>query len=780
MKINHNIAALNAYRNLAVNNTTVSKSLEKLSSGLRINRASDDAAGLAISEKMRSQIRGLDMAERNALDGVSFVQTAEGALSSTHSMLQRMRELAVQAANDSNTAVDRDAIQQEINQLTNEVNRISNATEFNTKKLLDGSLSNEATPITIGDAGQGAVFTGGAADLKTSLSAISGSTTVVLTVNGTEYKISKNDLVNLSGTQSTAAVKALVEGATTSATPSVRLSEVAEVTIDANNKITIKSKLPGKTTEVTFNVNANTAVDRAKVQKAFGLPDLEAVGTGTPATRATITGGNAATLTANLSTINSGTSVTVTVDGKVYTIDDTNLKTLTGTQSGATVTNLIGAAKNSSGVTLSTNAAVTITDGKITITSNGSGSTSNVTFGITAGVVADTAKIEAAFGITKDTAGIGIAANTATVTSLIPIATTDLGIISEDAKLTITIDNQNYNLEKTALTNATGTGKASQDLVDAINKALNPGNTANPPGTAVLKDDKIQITSATTGPNSTVSISITGELTTGISTAFGLSALTPGEDRVAGKYQFQFSNKDIIIDGETLPYFNATNPTGWKDAASLKAAIDANDTLSAKYDVGVVNGEIQLIQKDGKESTVAPKITNGKLVALQIGANQGQTVSLELKNMQSAAIGISRTDEGGEKEITLSNGDKLTVWYTNTKQSNNGIDNELTDFTVDVSTHEKAAAAVTVFNDAIERVSAERSRMGSVQNRLEHTVDNLKYMSENTTSAEARIRDLDMALEMSMYTKNNILVQSAQAMLAQANQMPQGVLQLLK
>ena len=108
------------------------------------------------------------------------------------------------------------------------------------------------------------------------------------------------------------------------------------------------------------------------------------------------------------------------------------------------------------------------------------------------------------------------------------------------------------------------------------------------------------------------------------------------------------------------------------------------------------------------------------------------------------------------------------------------LNNELTDYTLDVSTHEKASAAITVFNDAIERVSAERSRLGAVQNRLEHTVDNLKYMSENTTAAEARIRDLDMALEMTAYTKNNILVQSAQAMLAQANQLPQGVLQLLK
>ena len=104
----------------------------------------------------------------------------------------------------------------------------------------------------------------------------------------------------------------------------------------------------------------------------------------------------------------------------------------------------------------------------------------------------------------------------------------------------------------------------------------------------------------------------------------------------------------------------------------------------------------------------------------------------------------------------------------------------LTEYTIDVSSHDKAAAAISAFDDAIARVSAERSRMGAVQNRLEHTVDNLKYMNENVTASESRIRDLDMAQEMSTYTKNNILVQSAQAMLAQANQLPQGVLQLLK
>ncbi|MBS4208282.1 flagellin [Bacillus sp. FJAT-50079] len=139
MRINHNIQALNAYRNLSQTMASTSKSLEKLSSGLRINRAADDAAGLAISEKMRSQIRGLGMAERNALDAISLIQTAEGALNETHAILQRMRELSVQAANGTLEDEDRVAIQAEINQLNEEIDRIADTTQFNQKKLLDGA-----------------------------------------------------------------------------------------------------------------------------------------------------------------------------------------------------------------------------------------------------------------------------------------------------------------------------------------------------------------------------------------------------------------------------------------------------------------------------------------------------------------------------------------------------------------------------------------------------------------------------------------------------------------
>ncbi|AEV20809.1 flagellin [Geobacillus sp. G4] len=136
MRINHNIQALNAYRNLAANQSSISKNLERLSSGLRINRAADDAAGLAISEKMRSQIRGLQMAERNALDAISLIQTAEGALNEVHSILQRMRELAVQAANGTNQDTDREALDSEFQQLIEEIDRIGQDTQFNKMNIL--------------------------------------------------------------------------------------------------------------------------------------------------------------------------------------------------------------------------------------------------------------------------------------------------------------------------------------------------------------------------------------------------------------------------------------------------------------------------------------------------------------------------------------------------------------------------------------------------------------------------------------------------------------------
>lgn len=199
MRINHNIAALNTHRQLSTASTNQSKSMEKLASGLRINKAGDDAAGLAISEKMRAQVRGLDQASRNSQDAISLIQTAEGAMNETHAILQRMRELAVQGSNDTNVAQDRDAIQEELNELKNEIDRIGNTTEFNKQTLLNGGLGGtvdqDATTTTVlAVTGVATVQTNGAqADTYTIASNAAGELTMTNSAGTKSQTISNAD-----------------------------------------------------------------------------------------------------------------------------------------------------------------------------------------------------------------------------------------------------------------------------------------------------------------------------------------------------------------------------------------------------------------------------------------------------------------------------------------------------------------------------------------------------------------------------------------------------------
>ena len=193
MIINNNISALNNHRQMGINQMGAQRSMEKLSSGLRINRAGDDAAGLAISEKMRAQVRGLDQASRNSQDGISLIQTAEGALNETHSILQRMRELVVQGANDTNTSDDRAEIQNELNQLMSEIDRISTDTAFNTQNLLGGSF---AATLQVG-ANDGQI-------INFSISSMSSSG---LSIGGTAIQVSTNALASSSMSTLDAAIK---------------------------------------------------------------------------------------------------------------------------------------------------------------------------------------------------------------------------------------------------------------------------------------------------------------------------------------------------------------------------------------------------------------------------------------------------------------------------------------------------------------------------------------------------------------------------------------------
>jgi flagellin len=222
MRINHNIAALNTHRMMGINSNETQKSLEKLSSGLAINRAGDNAAGLAISEKMRSQIRGLDQASANSQDGISLIQTGEGALNETQSILQRMRELSVQSGTDTNTAADRTNIQSEVTALTAEVDRIANTTEFNTKKLLDGSLG-KAVSVAVANINVNTSFLNSAGAAITSLTLlanlaaggnnlgiISGDTiTINYQVNGSTFSV---NIVISTATDVASVLAAIVTG----------------------------------------------------------------------------------------------------------------------------------------------------------------------------------------------------------------------------------------------------------------------------------------------------------------------------------------------------------------------------------------------------------------------------------------------------------------------------------------------------------------------------------------------------------------------------------------
>ncbi|MBG9814558.1 flagellin [Bacillus endophyticus] len=260
MRINHNIAALNTYNKLGVNNNAMSKNMEKLSSGLRINRAADDAAGLSISEKMRAQIRGLDQASKNAQDGISLIQTAEGGLNETHDILQRMNELATQGANGTLEPDDRKAINDELKQLTSEVDRIANSANFNGKKLLDGSLdgspkietngiSAEAfTDIDVSNATKGATYT-----INYTAESDDGSGNIT----PAKYTLQKEEGGN---TEDVASINAPAAGtASTLDFGDVRISLTADATsADLDGKtITTKADDPTKAS-INIQIGANT------------------------------------------------------------------------------------------------------------------------------------------------------------------------------------------------------------------------------------------------------------------------------------------------------------------------------------------------------------------------------------------------------------------------------------------------------------------------------------------------------------------------------------------
>lgn len=269
MIINHNLNAMNSHRQLGINTVNSGKSMEKLSSGLRINRAGDDAAGLAISEKMRGQIRGLDQASRNAQDGISLIQTAEGALNETHSMLQRMRELVVQANNGTNTDEDKAQIQKEVSQLSTEITETAERTEFNTQKLITGALGNKADYTSA----FGVVASGKGVTIDTSGAASGASFTVTATANTVTIKNNnglESQAIAINGT-------ALAEGTVLDFNKlGIKLTATSSAAADISGGGVLKTT--GNTATLQIGANKDQTLDIS-----FNDMRAEALGTGTGA-----------------------------------------------------------------------------------------------------------------------------------------------------------------------------------------------------------------------------------------------------------------------------------------------------------------------------------------------------------------------------------------------------------------------------------------------------------------------------------------------------------------
>jgi len=706
MRINHNIASLNTYRQLTGNTAATSKSLEKLSSGLRINRAGDDAAGLAISEKMRGQIRGLDQAARNSQDAISMIQTAEGALNETHSILQRMRELAVQSANGTNTDADRSRIQDEINQLADEINRIGNTTEFNTQKLINGSK-----------------------DKTEAASAVKNAASI--------SKIGGSDLFTVRN----AATKGEAVGSNLTAA------------------VTIHDGTSGK---YTSGVGSGTLTATSTVLDALITNDQNEL---------TIQIGNA------VRTIHLDPTA-ITNDGQAAAAMEAAMRTAFGN----TPTGVPGDTGTYTGT--AANISVQITGGKLVITDGGKGADSKIS------IVGGNA---APFLFSaSDVAENGNAANN----QLIVKYTKDSGVTTKTATLTLT--NGTYNdpyaladeIEARFNAWATGDGDAATDVadVDFTGSATLPG--------------AISVTTATAGKgNGVTSFSGVAAGLSGLSDAVitlgkakndELNVSVDGNSYTVSIAAQDYADKDVLANAvqtavnTAIQSWNTANPTQpQRNFVEVKTlAVADTDRLRFQITSGktgatseITLGSTQLASDLGFDATqVKGKDGQDASVSYQVGANKDQNLSLAIGDMRAKALGIT-SKTSGSSTVTEIDTDVVDVAYGSANTVENGSE---TEYVIDVTSKDSANKAVEVINNAIEIVSKERSKLGAYQNRLEHTINNLGTSSENLTAAESRIRDVDMAKEMMEFTKNNILSQAAQAMLAQANQQPQGVLQLLR
>ncbi len=919
MVVQHNIQAVNANRQLNIVTGAQGKSTEKLSSGYRINRAADDAAGLSISEKMRRQIRGLDRASTNAQDGVSAVQTAEGALGEVQDMLQRMNELAVQSANGTNSTTDRDAIQAEIDQLSTEIDRVSETTKFNETYLLKGdknstrnvsySFNNNATDEdatakfyddsasgmhigykssngTLGLSGDGTSIEFDSSAKQDDQNAIakalrdqgvtvtynstfqdavgesdeSVTNSYTLTLNGDAAQ--KYDVVTVSSGSNTTGNAGQQDGITKSngstldniATFEIQDkngNRVATIKVGGANMTSADATNKTKSSSAILTAESVTAAKKGgEISQYFdkdgnkisanSLDKYYSMTSGSVNQANGAEGSTPVDVTTSTVTATASRDDTLTYDGGKWVDSSGNTANLN--KYGVDADKLTNAGKLAEGDTIEYTAKTNPSVSSMSVSNAGMYDTTGVsntripedttiTYKSKATVTpqtGSTANYNVDNAAAAATTTIAFTAATATSTNTTGVTVTNVGKSDAanalDANATIKYEAGSV-AKSGAITAATINAAATQNQIKALEAAGTltysgttwkdaDGNSFNLNNiidtTSAAAGDSITVTSgnwtmngstvdpseygievngntALENPATAYSVSITASIWTATDASGSITANGSGAintDQNLSKYGVQVTagspaGGDSVTlnaakwwkDGDTSNAANETSlqafgvvattttTAGFKPAAGDTISFKAGSDPKAMYNAGGSNGSNIAVRADsprvydavGNEDTlnvaaVSAKrdITGDLSLKLHVGADatSNNQIQVNIANMSAKALGVNGMKVDGNDD-------------TNAKD------------------------AIETIKQALQKVSDQRASLGAAQNRLEHTINNLDNVVENTTAAESRIRDTDIADEMVTYSKNNILAQAGQSMLAQANQSTQGALSLL-
>ncbi len=697
LTINTNIASLNAQRNLTKSQGKLKTAMERLSSGLRINSAKDDAAGLAISDRMTAQIRGLNQAARNANDGISLAQTAEGALQESVNILQRIRELAVQSANDTNSASDRASLQAEVEQLVQELDRIASTTEFNGSKILDGSFTNKQFQV-----------------------GANKEETILLSINGMHSRL----LGGESGFLINAPNGTPVIGSTVTGIDDNSLFINGNKVQAASSNFDLANAINNISTDVTAK-----AVNIQKFNYNNVLLNDPSV-TNTP----TIITGNTPITDDNH------------IDAGDLLINGVDIGYVIGLDVNSNPSNLnvaeLAEAINSNADPLLDNVVATFNNSHTISWENLTGFTNGFsTYELEIDVMPD-GYVEHHISVTDSNNDGILDANevASAINSQGPLYYPANFYTAEvrDGGNSINItraDGENFMIRDN-ITNATGNG-----LDNTV------ANYTDLKGTLTLSSSD-WITIGGNAPQKA-----------------GFNPILPLGGAPAGSY-------NLFIDGVNVDMTGYTSAGDYSVTLSdVVSAINDDSSFNSDFLASITSdGRLQIERFDGSDFSLYETIDkNGDGLPdgnIQDGINIVDdslivfTGSIELDSNENILIYGSGIEGAG---LTgLGNAQTTTINKLN------------------ISTHNSACTAIGSVDLAISQIDSERSNLGAIINRFEHTIANLQNVSENLSSARSRILDADIAVETSEMTKQNILQQAGVSILSQANQQPQLALSLLE